>query len=628
MKEKKIATNKSSGAEKVEIIERKKQNGAKTMLKATVKTEKQTAKGEAAMGGETQKTERISAKKINTESAGSKAEQESKAAKERVERALEKKKTLAEKKEERMKLAAERKEKRAKLIAEKKAEIEKRTAERKAAIEKRAAEKKAQTERKKAEKEEKLRQRAHEKANKKNAAAKRRAERKKQNNRERKERNQGYGGWLAAVIALGAVTLGLTTAVTVGAVEMANTKAAMLSANKGTMYELTGIMEHVDDDLDRVRISASPAQQSRILTDLLVQARLAEADMEKMPISMEQSANVTTFVNRVGMECERMLHKLRKGGELDEQDKQTIENLYMVNHSIRTELDKLMAEMTDKDWTNFMKKGEGMMSDVMNKLEKMTLEENRAAFDKNHENKQAGMSRDMAPPPEKEEKSGIDCKKAESLCERYFKEYNIEGFQCVGETNSKTFAAYNVQGYDKNGSLLFAEISKSDGALISFDYYEECTSETFDIKNAETIAENFLEMLGYDDMEVVKFRNSGTTTDFTFVYEDDDVIYYPDEIRVKVCRTRGLVSGMDAGKYLKNHKDREEPTIKVTLEKAQEGLYDGLTVEASRLAVVRAKGGERPAYEFFCSYKDEQYFVYVDANSGEELSIVNAKSVE
>ena len=355
MKEKKIATNQSSGAERVEIIECKKQNGAKTELKAKVKTQK-TAKGEAAMGGEAQKTEHISAKKINTESAGSKAEQESRAAKERVERALEKKKTAAEKKEERMKLAAERKEKRAKLIAEKKSEREKRMAERKAAMEKRKAEKKAQAERRNAEKEEKIRQRAHEKANKKNATARRRAERKKQTNKEHKERNNGYGGWLAAVIALGAVTLGLTTAVTVGAVEMANTKTAMLSANKGTMYELTGIMEHVDDDLDRVRISASPAQQSRILTDLLVQARLAEADMEKMPISMEQSANVTTFINRVGMECERMLSKLRNGGELDLQDKQTLENLYTINHSIRMELDKLMGEMTDDDLMSFMKK--------------------------------------------------------------------------------------------------------------------------------------------------------------------------------------------------------------------------------------------------------------------------------
>lgn len=608
-KEKKIATNQSSGAEKVEIIEREKKNGAKTELKASVKTQA-SAKGEAAMGGETEKMEHISAKKMNTEAAGSKAEKESKAAKERVERALERKKAQAE-----------RKEKRAKLIAEKKAEITKRMAERKAANAKRAAERRA-------EKEEKIRQRAHEKANRKNVAAKKRAERRKHTDKEHKERNKGYGGWLAAVIALGAVTLGLTTAVTVGAVEMANTKSAMLSANKSTMYELTGIMEHVDDDLDRVRISASPVQQGRILTDLLVQARLAEADMEKMPIALEQNANITAFINRVGKTCERMLSKLRKGGKLDAQDMETLENLYQANHSIRQEVSKVMNEMTDKDLSDLMKKGEGMLGEVIGRLENLTLEENRLSMEKRPEMGQAGMRSGM----ENAEKNGaqkeIDCTQAESLCQKYFKAYEVEEFQCVGEINSRRYTAYNVQGYDKNGSMLFAEISKSDGALISFEYYEDCSGETFDLANAETIAENFLEGLGYDDLEVVRFRNNGTTTDFTFVYENDGVVYYPDEIHVKVCRTRGLVSGMDASKYIMNHKDREEPMVSVTLESAQNGLYDGLNVEASRLAVVRAKGGECPAYEFFCSYQDEKYFIYVDANSGEELAIVNAKNVK
>lgn len=593
--DKTIASNRSSGAEKVEIIEQEKQ-GDGTELKATVKTQR-TAKGEAAMGGETRKTARISAKKVNAESAGSKAEKESEAAKERVERALAKKKAQAEKKERRAKALAE---------------------------------KKAQAEQKKAEKEEKRRLRAKEKASRKNAAAKKKSEKKKQGEKRHndgKERAKGYGGWLAAVIALGAVTLGLTAAVTVGAVEMSNTKTTMLSSNKGTMYELTGIMEHVDEDLDRARVSASSAQQSRILTDLLVQARLAEADMEKMPIDMERCSNVTSFINRVAFSCEQMLGKLRNGEELDAKDREILENLYNVNHSVRVELDKLMNEMTDDEWTSFLKDGEGMLGETIGRLEKMTLEENHAEFGEKPETGRAGMRRDRNS-SEDDSGKGIDCATAETLCERYFGAYDIDGFQCVGETNARMFAAYNVQGYDKNGSLLFAEIDKRSGALIAFDYYEDCGGEKFDLDNAEVIAESFLEELGYEDMSVVRFRNNGSNTDFTFVYEKDGVVYYPDEIHVKVCRTRGVVSGMEAGKYLAHHRDREEPSVKLTLEKAKDGLYDGLTVEASRLAVVQAKGGERPAYEFFCSYREEQYFVYVDANNGNELAIVNAKNIE
>jgi hypothetical protein len=148
------------------------------------------------------------------------------------------------------------------------------------------------------------------------------------------------------------------------------------------MYELTGVMENVDNDLDRVRISASTAQQSRILTDLLVQARLAELDLEKMPLCAESCANVTTFINRTARECERMLAKLRLGERLSVYDYEVLEGLYKTNHQIRSDLDALTASMTDRDWTEFIKKGKGKIIEAVGNAEKLTLEENRLSFDK------------------------------------------------------------------------------------------------------------------------------------------------------------------------------------------------------------------------------------------------------
>jgi spore germination protein len=136
-----------------------------------------------------------------------------------------------------------------------------------------------------------------------------------------------------------------------------------------------------------------------------------------------------------------------------------------------------------------------------------------------------------------------------------------------------------------------------------------------------------LEKLGYDDMEAVRLRANGSVSDFTFVYEEDGVVYYPDEIRVKVCRTRGVVCGFDATKYLKNHKGRDEVNVKISLAEAYEKLYDKLSVESSRLTVVKTVRGERPAYEFLCTYDGETYLVFLDALNGEEISILNTKNV-
>ena len=646
MKEKKntqIATNVSSGAEKVEIVEEKVKESKKApqkVAKKRVVSEKTAQKGglEKSADRRVRETEKkIDVKEMNARSTNGKAEAESIAAKARVEAALKKKEAQAKKAEEREKLRKARKAERAKRIearlAAKKALAEKRAAEKKAIIEKRAAEKKAKAEKRAAQKEAQTRERAHGKAKRSRERERERAKRREKNRsnggNERKRRDN-YGGWLAAVITLGATTLALTTAVTIGAIDMKETKDSAMAGYRSTTYELVGIMENVDNDLDRARISASPVQQARILTDLLVQARLAELDLEKMPISAEMNSNLTSFINRVGMESERMLSKLRRGEALSEQDEATLQKLYEKNHEVRAYLSEFMGKMDDSMLMDYIKKGEGMFKKVLEDLEQMTLEENR--LPKGIEKPQmegAGKGRNAMEGANESDGGSpkMESARAEELCREYFADYKIQEFQCIGETVTRDYVAYNVQGYDEKGTLLFAEVDLNSGELVRFNYYEECNEDTFDLENSKRIAEQFLEKLGYEDLSAMRVGENGTDANFTFVYEKDGVAYYPDEIKVKVCRTRGLVTGFDAGKYLKNHKVRPEMEVKLNLEQAQAKLHKGMEVESSRLAVVRAGKNERSAYEFVCSYMGEKYLIYTDAVSGEEIAIVNVKNL-
>lgn len=611
-KEVEVATNVSSGAEKVETVEKK--------VKKTHKDN--TAKGDAAMGDSVKSV--TVERKESVADKESPADKESRAARARVERALEKKAKKEKKKQAHGKKMKEKIAEYKKYVAEENAKIEKRLAERKAKAEKHAAERKKLAEKHAAEKEEKVKERAHAKANKHQEKARKKAQKRNKGMGEVKQarvnREKGHGGWIAAVIALGVTSLALASTVTVGGIELYEIKNGVAGAQMGTMYELTGIMECVDDDLDRLRISDSATQQSRILTDLLVQARLAESDLGKMSVRLEKDRNVTEFINRIAMESERMLSKIRSGDKLSNQDKETIEHFYHANHTIRQELESMLEHCKSKDVTEYIKKGKGIVDETLGKLEKITLEENRAALEDEMEG--AG----MRPQPrieENESNSAINAARAEELCKTYFEKYPIEKFECVGETSNSRYAAYNVQGYDDNGTLLFAEIDRNTGALLSFDYYEEGNAENFDLDNAKRIAEEFLSGLGYEDLREVRVRQSGSTSDFNFVYVDEDVVYYPDSIRIKICRTRGLVCGFDASRYLKNHRGRGEMNARITMEAAYEKLDTKLEVQSATLAVVNTARGERVAYEFLCAYEDNTYFVYLDANTGEEIAIIN-----
>ena len=145
-----------------------------------------------------------------------------------------------------------------------------------------------------------------------------------------------------------------------------------------------------------------------------------------------------------------------------------------------------------------------------------------------------------------------------------------------------------------------------------------------DVETAKNTAQQFLARLGYEDMIPVDVSESGTNADFTFAYYADGCTYYPDEIVVKVCEERGIVSGLDASKYLKNHRGRGEVNAKISMQEARDKLSEKLTVESSRLVMFQHKGREMMAYEFFCSYDGSLYFVYLDAENGQELFLVNS----
>lgn len=589
------SVNPSSGAEKVENIE------------------KELAAKKQASENKKKTVQKKPAKKPLEE----KKAVEKKQAKARIERAKKQKLSKQERKakaEERRKLIkAKAEERRAKLAAAKRARLlrrkelqEKRKAE--------TAEKRAKRQAAIAERKQKVKQKKSER--------KKKTAQKKTESRHTHRRTPGFGGWLAAVISLGAVTLALGTVVTVGAVDMAKTKRAVMMGYKGTVYEFAGVMDNVDDDLDKARISSTVSGQSRILTDLLVQTRLAELSLEKFPLEAEAEKNLTSFINQTAAFCEGALSKLRSGQSLDERDTQRLEYLYKISHSVRTELDKAISSLTDEDMGAFLKeKGKCALRDSLKGIEEMTLPENNpipyaktGSFLKAEEMK-------------KGEKPKVSREKAESLCNKYFKGYGIDKMEYLGETLSPTLKAYDFKLTDKKQRELYVQIDKESGALISFDFYEDCTEKNFDATACEDIAVSFLASLGYENMVGVYAKESGASMDYTFVYTSGGVTYYPDEVKVKVCMQKGAVIGLDATKFLKNHHSRESFSWKISQDTAQSSLRGDLNVLSARPVVLSVNGRERSAYEFFVSYDEQKYLIYTDATSGAELRIVNVKDL-
>lgn len=420
----------------------------------------------------------------------------------------------------------------------------------------------------------------------------------------RKERRQrhapGYGGWLAATITLGVTTLVLGSVVTAEAIEMTKQRSVAGAGYRSTFYELVGLMDEMETDLSKLRVANSTSEVRQLATDLYVQSSLAEGALERFPVSVQNCASMTSYINSTRDLSGEILASLGRGNGLSAEQAQEIDALYEKQSALKSKMNVLANEMTDADFKCLLKGGDGKFSQLFASLD-----------EKKNEVVQATVSLGEK----------ISTGEGEELVRRYFADYNIKTVEQTGEAVSDSIACYNYSLTDTRGREIFAQISKEGGKLIFFDSYEKCEAKNFNIEKCEEIAEDFLESIGIDEVESVFVSESGTTVDFTFVAEQNDVLLYPDTVKVKVCETKGKVIGMEAADYYASHRARKIGKPTISKARAIEEVGDKMKVTATNLAIIPLRGEEVLCYECEGKRGNKSYLVYVDAKTGEEVAI-------
>ncbi|MDE6273628.1 MAG: germination protein YpeB [Clostridiales bacterium] len=655
--EKKIGKNVSSGAEKVESVEKK-------VSPEEVNAQPQKkSKAKKSAAPKAKKSEAKKSKKHSTRAEkAAKAEKAESAA---AERRIEKAKLKAARKEKKLLKKAELKQKK----LEKKAALEEKKLAKKAALAEKKAERKARALKRKAELKEKrserhaervarrellknesreekrnriarekkeklaLKRRKQEAAEKqreqklkaREAAHQRKAEDRKHKRetrnqqRKNKQRTPGIGGWLAAVISLGVACLALATVVTAGSFQMSDMTLTAENGYRATLYEMVSASEDMDSNLNKLRVATGANEQRKLLTEILVDSALMENALERLPVDGATSTDISSFVNKTGSYARTLLGKLAKGQSLTEKEMNTLSYLYDVNTRVYNELNDLATHMTASELRAFVGGEEGEMRNKFGEIGRGTHEEPKEAVDAPFsgagnvgENKLSKMDE-------------ITEAKAEELAKNYFNSYHVVKTQYTGETTAQGASFYNFVMTDENEIEIFAQISKNGGKLAFFDTYETCTQKNFDLETCDSLAREFLADLGIKNVEAVWLSDAGMVADLTYVSAVDGVRAYPDMIRIRVCEQKGRVIGMDATHYLFNFDEGRDLKAGISEDEALQSLSGSLKPYEANLALVPVDGEEILVYEFACAYGEDEYIVYVDANSGEEVEVLRVR---
>ncbi|MBD5632171.1 MAG: hypothetical protein HDP34_02950 [Clostridia bacterium] len=602
----------SSGTEKAESLTRK--STAKKPAEKSVKSKKTAP---------VKQTKSVDKKKSNKRHVKQISEKKRKRQEAREQKKLEAAKIRAEKKQRKLEKKLDAKQKRLDRIAamkEKRAEAREKRRERRDMLKHETKE--ARLERKKEERAAKVQARV---AKREAALADKRAKREhrlkvraeKRAAKNDKRHAPGFGGWLAAVIALGVTTLALGTMMTFGWLNMNGMEADMAATHTESMYELNSIVDNLDTNLSKARVANSRNEQVRLLTEIAIESEMAETILERLPMETQLTQNMTGFINKMGDSAQSMLFAVANGKKLTDSQVATIEHMYKTNLELKQIINELTANTNGKDMLAAMRgKEDSLMYVTFGEIENNTVETPKEIHDGPFaENIKKVTAKNL------EGLEEISESKAQELCKKYFEDYDVTNVTCTGETSAEQLSLYNVTLTTPDGEMS-AQLSKQGGKVVEFNSYKDCNDKNFSVERCIDIAEDFLEDLGYDNMKAVWTSENGTTCNLNFAYEKNGVVYYSDMVKVKVCEQRGIVTGMEALSYVLNHTDRQVGSAKISKADAKANLHSGFEVESSRLCVIPTDGGnEALCYEFYGTYEGSTYYIYVDANTGDEIEV-------
>lgn len=580
-------------------------------------TDKQKAKEQAALEKEQRKKEALIIKQKREEERAQKRMEAAKLKQEKKEKR--KKEKLAKKqaamrkkeslKELKLKKREERKARRDALKHESKMDRrERKAAERR----EKARLKQEKREQRAAIKEQKLQA-------KKELAAQKAAERKEK----RKTRaSRGLGGWLAAVISLASCVLVLST-ILVWGVFMRNGGESMLSGvYQQAFYDLAGYVDNIDVNLSKLSVTNDKEQSQKILNEVSVQANLAETNLATLPLSDESRSGTVKFINQMGDFSKYLSNKLIDGGSISEEDKNLIAEFKRINAALKNDLSELSLKIENN--YNFLNLLSGEQDDIVlqkfAELQSNSVDYPQMIYDGPFADRPEKTAKDKS-----EVKNPITADDAKNEFVKLFSDYGVTDVYVAGEGSDGETEFFNVEG-TAGGNGIFAQIS-SEGKLIDFNWYMDCTDVNFGRDECVKKAEEFLNKLGYKSIKAVWTTQNGATTYVNFVEEQNGVVVYADMIKVSVCMQRGEVYAADFKAYLECHKTRDLGEASITVEKAEKNLAKDLNVVSSRLCYIpldneTANGGkEKLAYEFACESRGENYYIYIDALTGKQLKI-------
>ena len=412
-----------------------------------------------------------------------------------------------------------------------------------------------------------------------------------------------------------------------------------VSENKynSAFFELVDYIENVSVFLEKSLVSSTPEHGAETLTQIWREANLAQAYLAMLPIGSEELANTSKFLNQVSEYSYSLSRKNIYDQPLSQDDLNNLKTLYNYSVDLNNTLDQLSLDMNSGriKWGELTKKGSNVFATEVSNISKDSFSNVENNF---HE--YAGLIYDGA---FSEHMTSIDKKGltgeeinedvARQIVEEYVQNNNIKEIKSNGLSQNTDMPTYDFTVIlNKNDNNINISITKKGGHLVFMNYNRDVGAKTITEQRAVELGKEFLQEHGFNDMKETYYmvQEGIITINYAFNQKSEygEIIIYSDLIKLKIALDDGQILGMETTGYLNSHYNREIKLVKISKEKAKEGLNKELEIQSERLAIIPTEyQTELLCWEFKAKVEESEYLIYINVENGKEEDILVLKVV-
>ncbi len=394
-------------------------------------------------------------------------------------------------------------------------------------------------------------------------------------------------------------------------------------------YELVDYVQNVETYLAKSLISSSAEHGAETLTHVWREANLAQAYLSRLPIDSVELEKTAKFLNQVSDYSYSLSRKNINDEELTEEDLSNLEELHGYSVELENTLNQLSADINEGriKWDELTKKGTVAFAQEVSNISKSSFSNIEENFHEYSGLIYDGAFSEHMTSDTKKGLTGdnIDEEKAKQIAIDFIGQDRVQEISSNGKSENTDIITYDfsVKVNNENEENMNISITEKGGHVLLMNYNRNVEAETISQDRANELGINFLKSKGIENMKETYFLKQDGIITINYAYTQNDVVIYPDLIKLKIALDNGEIMGIETKGYLNSHEERNIGEVKVSKETAKETLNKNLEIKSENLAIIPTEWKtEVLCWEFKGTVDDTDFLVYINAETGKEEDIL------